>query len=284
MANPALMPTSPLRANFHYVVLMDLSKASYTALKQAVNMAKRTSALIEILYVERPLKVVGNENQLSALRELESESQNSKRKLQNLIELVREEEQIQTIFTYRVGHPLTQIKAYLSETRPHLVFYGKKKSNIGRWWPGISQYLLQAYQGAVFISRENGSKHLDRSSSIGSIGSTTRSWSSEVVKTLSKNHRGNHVVFKLSALKKNPVNENHNRFTEDPKALNEATTFEFEGKHHLTQGISRYAAKCNIGLFCWKRPLGELRQDDKNIRIEKLIEKLDMPLLITGQS
>ena len=74
------MKNRQVKTEYDFLVLTDFSDASYIALKYTISLAKLIKSTIHICHVANPEKIVGSDNALMAVAEIELESKKIEKK------------------------------------------------------------------------------------------------------------------------------------------------------------------------------------------------------------
>jgi nucleotide-binding universal stress UspA family protein len=150
------MKNHDLKAKYRLLVLMDMTEASYIALKKAVNLAKALDGGIEVFQVKPPTDVSNYESQISAMRAVYEERNTARKKLKDLANLVSQEDNIPIICNLTFGNVKIEIRNHLENTRPDIVVLGKRRLKfINFLGDRITRFLLTRYSGAILIVGED---------------------------------------------------------------------------------------------------------------------------------
>jgi len=71
--------------NYKILVLSDLKSTSNTTLKSTISLAKMIGGDIEFFHAKKPTDVVKNENQLSAMRAINANYNETDKKIRDLV-------------------------------------------------------------------------------------------------------------------------------------------------------------------------------------------------------
>ncbi len=262
------------------LVLIDLSKASNTVLKNAINLAKVIDGSIEVFYAKELTNIVKNENQISALRALKEEESIIKKEVQNIINTASKGENIPISFDFVFGNVKNEIIDQIDKTKPDIIVLGKSKQNVfSLLKENLTHFLLNNYFGNFLIVGENESITLGDETSIGFYADTLKDCNIEITKELSK--KANHLI-KLFNVRKKFVKQIDNKEIAQLKSIynkNNIINYEFE---ESAEAMSNFVSKNNIELLCLGR-----RENKKgwansflNQEIYKGTQKLKIPLFI----
>ncbi|MBG6130289.1 nucleotide-binding universal stress UspA family protein [Aquimarina sp. EL_43] len=272
-----------LKTKYRLLVLIDQTKSSYTALRNAVNLAKVIDAGIEVFYVKSPMQVVQYDNQIAALRTLDEERIASKKAMQKLVDTVSDNENIPIIYSFAFGNVIAEVQSHIAKTNPDIVVIGKRKpKRVNFLRGGLTSYLLKNYKGGILISGND--KHLisGHNVSLGFLDDTSIHNEVGIVQDLKK---CTDIPFKLFKIKKTGSQiKTPTAFSqpEEQSIVENTVIFEFEEGMDTSSGLSKYIEKNKLGLLCVKR---EAKQTlSKSIgfdtKIQQTINKTNVPVLI----
>lgn len=274
-----------MEAKYKLLVLIDLSKTSYVTLKNAVNLAKVIGGSVEVFHVKSLTNIVKNENQISAMRSLDEEKNISKRKLQNLVNLVSKEESIPLIFDFTFGNVKNEIEHHIDKVKPDIIVLGKRKQKVFNFLgEDVTQFLLNKFFGVILIAGEGKNLQLGGDISIGFYSNTLDDYNIEITKDLSKKATSPIKFFKVRKRSTAyTTNEVVKRLKSTYNGKN-VVEYEFE---ESSDALINFVSKNKIGLLCMGRGGKKKGWTDKFmgeiIGTNKEISKLKAPLLIYGR-
>ena len=156
------------KSKYSFLVLMDFSNASYTALKYSISLAKLLNANIHVMHVVDVSSLVKGDNQASAMRAVDSKVRGVENKLRSIVEII-ETEDVSASQQHLMGNITLEAGQYAKEFKPDLIVVGKKSSKLnfsGR----LSNYLTNKYSGAVLIVDEDAEFRADMNITFGYNG------------------------------------------------------------------------------------------------------------------
>lgn len=279
------MKTPILRSKYRMLVLMDLSKASYAALQNAVNLAKLIDGSIEVFHVKSPTDVVKHENQISAMWAIDKERSTAKKKLEALVNNVADQENIPIIYNFIFGNVKHEVKEHIKKTNPDIVVMGKRKQKLVNFiGDGLTQYVLNNYNGGVFITGKDTIITPHDNLSLGFFNETGTEKSIQITEDLKRQSKN---PVKLFYLRKNTVaniSETKRTQPEKESTAKNTITYEFEEGTNAIHGIISYISKNNIELLCMdrgnheKNTIGSFNRMTSNIK--EAINKINVPILV----
>ncbi|EZH73487.1 hypothetical protein ATO12_16245 [Aquimarina atlantica] len=277
------MKTRMLKTKYRLLVLIDQTKSSYTALRNAVNLAKVIDAGIEVFYVKSPMQVVQHDNQIAALRTLDEERIASKKAMQKLVDTVSDTENIPVIYSFAFGNVITEVQSHIAKTKPDIVVIGKRKpKRVNLLRGGLTSYLLKHHKGGILISGSD--KHLisGHNVSLGFLDDISIQNEVGIVQDLKK---CTDTPFKLFKIKKTgSILKKPTAFSqpEEQSIAENTVIFEFEEGMDNGNGLSKYIEKNKLGLLCVKREVKQKlsKSIGFNTKVQQTINKTNVPVLI----
>jgi len=248
-------------------------------LKSAVGLAKIINAELEVFHVTKPSDIVASENQLSAMRTINSKHKSVDKKIQNLITPIEKDFGINIPYSFAFGNLKNEIGGYIKKRRPDIIVLGKRKSKpfslIG---DSISEFVLNAHDGVVLITSDNAVLLPNNQISLGMLNSTKPFLNLNFAEDLMK-----HIQKPLKSFK---IIKNSTAVKEVSKAVDDETIeFVFEQNDGTIQNLAYYLSKNNISLLFFDR--GQKDSDNAKklimLDINSVIGKFNTPILISGK-
>lgn len=137
---------STKESEFSFLILFDFSNASYKALDYLIKLAKTVDGEIEIFCIIDPSGIADSDNQVAALRAIQTEKKRIERKLNSIVEMIKLEG-VETCSAYSIGNLKSELKLKLAQAKPDIVVMGKRKKGANR----LLNYLVNECQEAVLI-------------------------------------------------------------------------------------------------------------------------------------
>jgi nucleotide-binding universal stress UspA family protein len=248
-------------------------------IKSAVGLAKMINAEIEVFHVTKPSDIVGSENQLSAMRTINSKHKTVDKKIQNLITPIERDFGINIPYSFAFGNVKNEIGAYIKKRRPDIIALGKRKSKpfnlIG---DSITEFVLNAHDGVVLITTDNDILSPKKEISLGLLNSSKPFLNLAFAEDLMK-----HIQKPLKSFK---IIKNSTAVKEVAKAMDDETIeYVFEQNDGTIKNLANYLSKNNISLLLIDR--GQKDSDNAKklvmVDINNVIGKFNTPLLISGK-
>lgn len=241
---------------YKILVLSDLKGNTSNILKNTVSLAKMIDGEIEFFHVKKPTEIVENDNQLSAMRSINSEFSSTNKKLNQMVESFSKEFDSEITFNFSFGNVKEKIGEYIEQYQPDIIVLGKRKSNplklIG---DQITQFVLNQYKGVVMIASNDHVLEPNTNVSLGVLDDVEKALQIDFAESLLDNSKGPlksfRVVEKATSLEERSTNSNQN-----------VVEYVFEKSDNTIKTLSHYLSKNNINLLCVNR--------ENNLAINKL--------------
>jgi nucleotide-binding universal stress UspA family protein len=267
-----------------FLVLMDFSEASYSALKYAITAAKSMDGSIHVLHVGEIKDLDVSDSTVVALREFTRVSQKIENKLDSIIEIIKAEG-VDATYEYFFGNLVKTLEEHMDLIKADLVVVGKKREK-RRLSGRLTTYLLTKYSGSTLIVGEAAEFHIESKISLGCTNKMLV-------------HYNPVMAFEFEKQVKNPITF---LTVVDPTESEEKLVlplawrsirdkqreFQFEHKKSATvvEGIVQHISEQNIELLCLGRGkrrnfLQDLFFSRRNV-VSKLVKAVQIPILVMG--
>ncbi|MBS9463525.1 universal stress protein [Flagellimonas sp. 389] len=264
------MNQKDLNTKYNLLVLMDLSKSSENALKNAVQLAKTIHGSIDVFHVKAPTDVVKSENQLSAIRGIHQESRSTKSKLEELIQKTIAEEGVKIGYQISYGNVKNTIQRHIEQRQPDIVILGKERPKlIGFLSDDLTGYLLNESNVNVLIVGEGNTLDSYKDISLGIYGTIQNKSSLEILDNLKQETS--------KRIKHFSVRDSNKETQKEEKGNTNATSYVFSEGANALDGLASYVLKTNTQILCIaKEPKGS----KVTASVKPLLRKLDIPVLL----
>lgn len=265
---------------YKIVVLSDLNNSTNTILKSTVGLAKMVNGEIEVFNVKKPTDIVGNTNQLSAIRSINNEHTATDMKLRNLITPLFKDYGVKIGYSFVIGNVKNEISNYLKEQKPDIVVLGKRKLKpfkiIG---DSITGLVLNSFNGVVLIADDKNTLEPNKEIKLGVLNNSSTSMQLEFKESLMANVQ--------KPLKSFKIVKNSDTMSEEPTsteivANKKTIEYVFEHNDNTIKNLSKYLSKNDVNLLYMDR--GSKKSGDSvNIvasNINEVIGNLNVSLLI----
>jgi hypothetical protein len=242
-------------------------------------MAKMINAEIEVFHVTKPSEIVDSENQLSAMRTINSKHKTVDKKIKNLITPLEKDFGMNIPYTFAFGNVKNEIGAYIKNRRPDIIVLGKRKSKpfnlIG---DSITEFVLNVHDGVVLITTVNDVLSPTKEISLGFLNSSNPFLNLAFAEDLKKHVKNPQKSFKII--------KNSTVVKEVSKAMDDETIeYVFEQNDGTIKNLANYLSKSNISLLMIDRNQKDSDYEKKLIPLDinSVIGKFNTPLLISGK-
>ncbi|MGB5436505.1 MAG: universal stress protein [Maribacter sp.] len=265
---------------YKIVVLSDLKDTIQTILKSTVSLAKMIDGEIEVFSVLKPTEMVEKENQLSAMRSINSVQTKSNSALRKTIAPLAQEYGVPINYSFAVGNVKNEIARYFEKHKPNIVVLGKRKTKpyqlLG---DGITSYVLNRYSGTIMITNHKNVLEPNNALSLGILNGSGSLMNKPLTSEL--------MAFSDKPLKNFKFIKDSN-MTDTTQTLSDKRTVDYVFNHsdNALNNLTNYVAKNKINLLFIDREKGFDAQKSNSIHsdIKGIIGKLDTNLMFTSVS
>lgn len=261
--------------NYKYkiLVLSDLNKTASTTLKSSVSLANMIDAEIELFHVKKFIDIVSRDNQLSAMRTLNEEQNNTKRQIEALINPISKEYDVTINFDYSFGKVKEEIHNYIKMSKPDIIVLGQRDSNplqlIG---DSITRFILKEFKGVIMIAANENALVPNEKMTLGVLNESNKIFKNKLSKDLITHTKAPLKAFKISNSQKetSTLVENEEKMIE----------YVFEQNANVMTTLSSYLLKNNINLLCVDRTDNN-EKNTKKASLKEVVNKLNVSLLVS---
>lgn len=267
------------KGKYKIVVLSNLSSKTDKLLQTTARLADIINAEIEIFNVKKPTDVVGIDNQLSAMRAINSEHSKIDKKFRKLTTPILKEYGVNVRYSFAFGNLKNEISKYIEESKPDIIVIGKRKySSLSFIGDNIAEFLLDSFKEPILILSEKGTLDFDKKISIGVLNSLEQSFninfSEALIGQVKKPIRSFKFIDKRDVSKRITASQNE-----------ETIEYIFEYNDGAIQNLSKYLSKNGVDLFCIHRG-SESHTDEANLKIsdvKNIINKTKVSILVSSE-
>lgn len=261
---------------YKILVLSNLDSSTQKILKSAVSLAKMIDGQIEVFSVTKPTEIIAGDNQLSAIRTINTQHTTTGKQMKGLINPVSEEYSIDIKYSFVFGNVKNEIKSLIEERKPDIIILGKRKSSplklIG---DNMTQFVFNTFKGAIMIAADKSTMEPNKEISFGTLNNLEPLVNLKFAEDLMANNKNSLKSFKIvkkvgdSEVMNTPANE-------------KMVEYVFEHNDSSIKSLSNYLTKSNINLLYLNRIKPQV--DNSMVSdIKNLVNNLDVNLLITAQ-
>ncbi len=272
------MNTGTSNAKYQLLVLTDLTKASDNTLMNAAQLAKVIGGNVEVFHAKAPTDVVKQENQLSAMRTIHKDYNSSKKKLESLKRSIEQKAGIPISYAIGYGNIKTTIKERIDFLKPDIVVLGKRKPKWDNFLrEGITEFLLKNSDVNLLIGGDDKKFHSFTDISLGVYGQDVLDDGFEIISELREKNQKPVKMFSMGKSKNAQKSEEHT------SAESKMVSYVFSENDNAFGGLISYVSKTNTQLLCIPGPKNSRKNFSraKGNQIGKMVQKLDIPVLIT---
>lgn len=264
--------------NYRITVLLDLRDSKGSILKSAAVLAKMIHGEIDVFHVRKPSDIVENDNQLSAMRTINSEHTLTDKKIRKLIAPISKDYGVVIRYSFVFGNVKNAIGDYLKENRPDIIVLGKRKPNLLKFiGDDIREFVLNTYKGTILIAPNKNPLKPNKEISLGILNSTESSINLEFSDDLLVHAQKPLKSFKFVK----PASGSED--VHAPAAKN-TIAYVFEHNDSAIKNLTKYISKNKIDLLFIDRAK---KQTDDNVSlmvsdIKNLVARLNVALLVSN--
>jgi len=280
------MNTQVLNSKYRLLVLMDQSKASYNALKSAINLAKLINGSIEVFQVKKITSEVGYESQIAVMRAINEERSKQENEFRNIVKLVVKKEGLPVTCNFTYGDVKNEINDHIKKTNPDIVVIGKRKKKIVNFLgDGITKSLLEDHNGAVLISGDNEAFTSYYRKSIGFLNNVEGIEKITLLNDLKKYNREPHKLFKINQNDLKPKNDESAKLVEQ-QTKKETIVYKFDASDNAISGMANLISNNNIALLCLNKKNKNRGSFSNGLNeiFTKTIEQTSIPVLVLNSN
>lgn len=250
--------------NYKILVLSDLKGDTESTLKSTISLAKMIDGDINFFHVKSATDIVEKENQLSAIRSINSEFKTINKKIQNLITPISKEYGVNINSKFSFGNVKSEIEKHMKELQPDIIVLSKKNSNpfnfIG---DHVTEFVLKTHSGAIMIASDKNGLEPNKEIALGILNDLKLSSNLEFADDLIGNSQ---KPLKSFNIVDNSTIKKESQTSSDGKTV----AYVFEKNDNSIKNVSNYVSKNNINLLCINRKYNDA------------INKLEVSLLVSN--
>ena len=263
---------------YKIVVFSDLKDSLNSILESTLSLSKMINGDITLFHVKKASEVVNMENQLSAIRTINGDYLEMENRIKSIVDAFSKDHGMPIKYSFSIGNLKNEIAQYINEEKPDIIVLGKKKTKLfNLTGDNLIQFVLDQYDGPIFLTDENNILNLNNELSLGVLNSNTQSSNTGFVEDLLLYSQKPLTSFKISKdLNVPKVNLESKKRSE--------IEFVFEENDNSIQNLSNYLSKNHISLLCLNRTNKKSKKDSTTSNISNIIGLVDVPLILMGQS
>ena len=116
------------------------------------------------------------ENQLSAIRTINGDYLEMENRIKSIVDAFSKDHSMPIKYSFSIGNLKNEIAQYINEEKPDIIVLGKKKTKLfNLTGDNLIQFVLDQYDGPIFLTDENNILNLNNELSLGVLNSNTQS-------------------------------------------------------------------------------------------------------------
>lgn len=138
---------------YSILVLLDLKQNTKNLLKYTVALSKKVTADVEFFSVRNPTDVVDTDNQLSAMRNINTDCIALYKELKHMLAPISKQTGVKVKSTFAFGNAKHQIEKRINTLLPDIIILGARKPKIVPFLGDrITEFLQKKYKGKLLIA------------------------------------------------------------------------------------------------------------------------------------
>ncbi len=273
--------SSTKKHGFDFLILVDFTEPSYKALDYLIKLVKTVGGGIEIYCMVDLSGVADSDNQITALRSIQTEKRRIERKLSSIVEMI-ELEGIRAASSYSLGNLKSELKLKLVQAKPDVVVVGKE--NGGTDW--LLNYLINSYNGPVLILGDQSDFLKGAKITIGYGPDTLDKYDFRFISKLSQVSETPLTLLKVTSPAEK---EGSSAASNMPPVSGQSDLyfrFEYKNSSNVASALLEDASKSNVELLCVGRSDCKnsiSRLFFKNSTTFKIAKNIKVPLFIMSK-
>ena len=273
--------THTKESSFNFLILINFTETSYKALDYLIKLVKVVGGKIEIYCIIDPFSIADNDNQVTALRSIQTEKRRVERKLNSIVEMI-ELEGIKACSSYSIGNLKSELKLKLRQAKPDIVVMGKGRG-VTNW---ILNYLINEYKESVLILGNESDFLTGNKITIGYNSKTFDQYNFQLVSKFSQASEIPLTLLKvISPLEK----EDAITMSNIPPVSDQTDLyfrFEYQSSSNVASALLENTSSGNVELLCIGRSKDKhsfFRHLFSNSTTFKIAKNIKIPLLIMSR-
>ncbi|KKN32628.1 hypothetical protein LCGC14_0811980 [marine sediment metagenome] len=259
------------------MVLSDLSSTTKETLKTTIEVAKIIGGEIQVFSVKRLTEVVDVDNQLSAMRSINTEHSVIDKKLKKMIDSISGSQDITISYSFAFGNIKNQISRYIDEKAPDIIVLGKRKNKpLSFIGDSITEFVLTTFEGPILIASDKLTWEPEQKLSIGILNGCSPSQSTRFASDLMLKVKKPIKSFKF-------VNDSEGSETQNILQEEQMVEYAFDYTKGAINGLSKYVSQNKVDLLFLDRESNNLNSQTtlETSDIRHIINKSKVSLLIS---
>jgi len=264
---------------YKILVLSNLKDSTETILKSTVSLSKIVDSEIHLFCVKKPTDLVKNENQLSAIKTINSELIDIDKKIQSLTKPFLDQYNVNLDYSFAFGNVKHEIATAIKDYKPDIIVLGKRKAKKVRLFgDSITQFVIKKHDGAILIAAEENAIEPNKHISLGLLNGLEETFNVEFADELLQ-----HIQKPMKSFKVVKANKDVKR-EKIPRSEN-TIEYVFEHRDDAIKNLSNYLAKSKVNLLCIDRNQDQINRESDHIIADfnKVINEFNVSILLTSE-
>ncbi len=264
---------------YKILVLSDMKKSTSTLLKNTVSLAKMINGEIQFFYVRKPTDIIEIDNQLSAMRAINSEYVKTEKKIHDITNSISNEYGINIQYSFAFGNIKDEILLYIKEHNPDIIVLGKRNAKAIRIiGDNVTDLILKTFEGVIMIANNKNTLDPNKELSLGVLNDVKKAFNLQFAKKLMEHTQKPLKIFKIIN-NSSELNKRQSVLTD-----NETIEYVFQSNDKALNNISNYLVKSHVNLLCLDRGIAKTKNATSvNSDIKDIINKLNVSILLTAK-
>jgi hypothetical protein len=260
---------------YKILVLSDIKNSLNSTVMSAISLAKIFEAEIDFFYVKKPIEVLKNDNQLSAMRKMSKDHFDTEKQIKELLNPFSRNYNQKINSSFSFGNVKSELLDCINKSKPDIIVLGKRKSaGLKLMGDNITDFVLKKYKGSLFIAADENGLEPEKQLSLGFLDGIDESFKKDFTNDLINHSKKPLKAFKIGT-QKSP--------DEDIVSNKEFVEYVFEKNDNTATNLSNYLQKNNINLFCVNRDMDDsIAVKKTNTQFKELISKLNVSVLLSN--
>jgi hypothetical protein len=268
-------------SGFNFLILINFSENSYKALDYLIKLVKTVGGKIEIYCIINPSDMEVSDNQIAALRSIQTEKKRIERKLISIVEMI-ELEGIKTCSSYSIGNIKSELKQKLIHAKPDVVVIGKGEG-FTNW---MLNYLINEYKESVLILGSESNFLKGTKITIGYNTDTLDKYNFQLISKFCQLSETPLTLLKVV----NPLEKNNYLKTTNIPSVSDQSDlffrFEYKNSSNVANALLEDASSCKVELLSigrskYRNPI--FQRFFNNSTTLKIAKDIKIPLLIMSK-
>lgn len=264
-----------MNAKYKVLVLVDLNEFTDGIIISAVGLAKKINAEISLFHVKKPTDIVKQDNQLSAVRAINSDYNLTDKKIKLLINEISKAYNVPITYSFAIGNIKHELDQLLENSQPDIIVLGKRVSkSFSFMGDNMVKYVLKRHTGGALVVDQDNIIKPNQDIVVATLNSSSTSprlaYLKDLFERINKPLKSFRIVNR--ALK-----------SEDLKGNNVKKTVEyvFEKGDNSIRNLSKYLSLNKINLLCLDLGANESESDGVIINLDNVLEHLNVSILVS---